>query len=690
MEQECYEILHADGKVDEDRAERCRQEFFAQDEVMLVVTPTRRPESVKEVAASVSVVTRQELERWSADSPAEMLRKVPGVQITDSGQAGLKRIRIRGEESRRVAILIDGQEFVDQREVGTPLLVAPEMIERVEVVRGTGSVLHGSRAIGGVVNFITKKGGYHPRQGTVSSLYDSATDGYNLYGSFYGSSNGWDYRLGAAQADHDDRKSAEGTLENTAYENESIALYLAKNLGKHTVGASYDDFNASSGVYVEPAVATAPPFNDFRIDAPQRDRSKTSLFYDFRNPSSILRSAHLDAYYQVSEREFNTFSDINLDIGGRSVSSLIDNFSDSTLDTIGSNAQVDLGIDSSHDLIVGVEAKNDALEQTRNRFVTTAAMAAPVEVTFEEADQTTLEMFAEDAWEVVQDFELRFGARAIFIETELEESTREGLDPFSTSDNTVVGAAGVRYLGLSDTTLWAGWSQGYVAPSLINLATGAFAGSSFVNPNPDLDPESSNSFEVGARVVKDAYATDASFFYTEGKDYIDHVLCSESDARCVQPTSSRDRVYDNIDEARTFGAEASVYWYLDPLTPYASGTWLRRRFTRSGDSTYKTGIPDMFGRIGVKAEHRFSDPIMLWGDVYAFASTDAEELDGNDVLRTAGWGTLNFAFGTVMGDKNELKMSVELLNLGDKFYRTSTENLPARGMSAIVKVGLDL
>ena len=89
------------------------------------------------------------------------LQDIPGVEITDNSLAGRKQIRIRGEASSRVLILIDGQEVTYQRagdNYGVGLLIDESALERVEVVKGPYSVLYGSQAIGGIVNFITKKG----------------------------------------------------------------------------------------------------------------------------------------------------------------------------------------------------------------------------------------------------------------------------------------------------------------------------------------------------------------------------------------------------------------------------------------------------------------------------------------------------------------------------------------------------
>ncbi|MFZ1834077.1 MAG: TonB-dependent receptor plug domain-containing protein, partial [Pseudomonadales bacterium] len=85
----------------------------------VVVTGRRAPQIVMDSSASISVITETQLARSTASGLADVMRDVPGVQVTDAGQPGLKRIRIRGEESRRTAILIDGQEITDHWEVGT-------------------------------------------------------------------------------------------------------------------------------------------------------------------------------------------------------------------------------------------------------------------------------------------------------------------------------------------------------------------------------------------------------------------------------------------------------------------------------------------------------------------------------------------------------------------------------------------
>ena len=214
----------------------------------IVVTASRTKQRIFDSPASLSVIDETELARATVPGLAELIRDVPGVQVTDSGQPGLGRIRIRGEESRRTAILINSQEVTDHYEVGTPLTLHPAMVERIEVMRGSGSVLYGSRALSGVVNFITRKGGTEPLQATVEGGYDSATDGYNSFASLYGNAAGFEYRLAGSKSDHDDRATPSGSMENTSYDNDSVYLYAGRGFGAQRLEYTYEKFSSSSKI----------------------------------------------------------------------------------------------------------------------------------------------------------------------------------------------------------------------------------------------------------------------------------------------------------------------------------------------------------------------------------------------------------------------------------------------------------
>jgi vitamin B12 transporter len=127
----------------------------------LLVTASRTPVALGETGSAVSVLTREDLERRDAVSLADVLRDVPGIALSRSGPFGAQaQIRVRGAEANHVLVLIDGVEANDPAagdEFQFEHLLADD-IERVEIVRGPQSALWGSDALGGVINVITRHG----------------------------------------------------------------------------------------------------------------------------------------------------------------------------------------------------------------------------------------------------------------------------------------------------------------------------------------------------------------------------------------------------------------------------------------------------------------------------------------------------------------------------------------------------
>src|SRR5690606_19339485 len=123
---------------------------------------------------SITRISREQVQGRTLADVAGLFRDIPGVVLTDADTCGMQRISIRGESSRRVTIRIDGQTVTDHTDYGTPLLIDPALIERVEVVRGPASVINGSNAIGGVVNIITRRGSDRPLEAYAGGGYYSA------------------------------------------------------------------------------------------------------------------------------------------------------------------------------------------------------------------------------------------------------------------------------------------------------------------------------------------------------------------------------------------------------------------------------------------------------------------------------------------------------------------------------------
>jgi vitamin B12 transporter len=124
----------------------------------LVVTASGRQAPARDALAALVVITRAEIERAQATDVAELLRLHAGVEIGRNGGPGaVTSVFIRGGESNHALVLIDGVRINPSSSGGAALQnIAPDMIERIEIVKGPRATLYGSDAIAGVVNIITR------------------------------------------------------------------------------------------------------------------------------------------------------------------------------------------------------------------------------------------------------------------------------------------------------------------------------------------------------------------------------------------------------------------------------------------------------------------------------------------------------------------------------------------------------
>jgi vitamin B12 transporter len=124
----------------------------------LVITATRTGVSEDRVIAPVTIIDREELDRSLSPDVADLLRFQGGIEISRNGGPGqVTSVFIRGAESDHTLVLIDGVRM-NSGTAGVAAIqnVSPDLIERIEIVKGPRSSLYGSEAVGGVINIITR------------------------------------------------------------------------------------------------------------------------------------------------------------------------------------------------------------------------------------------------------------------------------------------------------------------------------------------------------------------------------------------------------------------------------------------------------------------------------------------------------------------------------------------------------
>jgi vitamin B12 transporter len=205
----------------------------------MLVTATRREISAAEALPPVIVIDREQIERSQALDVAELLRFYAGIEIARNGGPGqVTSTFIRGANSNHTLVLIDGVKVNPGTAGGAALQnVTPELIERIEIVKGPRSSLYGSEAIGGVIHIITRRGAEGRELGARVQAGQYGTRGAS------GNVSWQDERFGAGIAAAGLRTDGFPTLrdsdEDSGFENDTFNAWLRGRVGPLALEASH-------------------------------------------------------------------------------------------------------------------------------------------------------------------------------------------------------------------------------------------------------------------------------------------------------------------------------------------------------------------------------------------------------------------------------------------------------------------
>ncbi len=549
----------------------------------VVVSAAGFEQKITEAPASISVISGQALQQKRYNNLAQALGDVEGIDIGQStGKTGGLNISIRGMPSEYTLILIDGRRqnaagnvtpngFGETRNSFMPPLSA---IERIEVIRGPMSTLYGSDAMGGVVNIITKKvANAWSGSLTLDHTFQENSD-YGDTGntSFYASGPLIDNLLGLQlRASLFDREAS-----NLSYDN-GVAL---SQRGPAPVEGRNNNLGARLSF-------TPHQDHDFGLDIERgrqrynNDESQLGTL-DQRPSAADPNGGRISGYDDELrfEREQIALTHTGRFSIGTLESSLMRSTTESLGRTIpGSNAGNDFGqpVPAIPSLRIGddreLETTNLVLDSKlvapigENHIATLGGQWWEAEMTdgiaSEDFEQTTWALFAEDEWRLRDDLALTLGAR---------------YDDHEAFGGHVSPRAYLVWNASDRWTLKGGVSRGYKAPDLNDLHSGINGvtgqGRTITIGNPDLKPEESTSYEIGAYFDSLAgFDANATLFLNqftnkiaEGDPIADPLCVGNAGGTCTQKI--------NVDEATTRGLELAARWAFAP------------RWTLSGNYTY--------------------------------------------------------------------------------------------------------
>ncbi|WPO46863.1 TonB-dependent receptor domain-containing protein [Pseudomonas sp. S1Bt23] len=512
-----------------------------------LISANRQVEARNDSSAANTVFTRDDIDRLQASSVTDLLQRVPGVQVAQSGGRGsVPGIYIRGTSSAQTLVLVDGQRIGSSSSGDSNLQhLNIQQIERVEVLRGSRSVIYGSDAIGGVIQIFTRRSA---EQGLQPRLHLGV-----------GSHQTWERSIGLSGGDQQTRFSLGASLDDTAgsnrthesyasdrdddaYRNQSLSLSLSHAFGDDWEAGlnlldnrGKSEFDNPFGRFDSSTFESFPqkPYSEFAV-------SSFSSYVDGRI-NDVWKSRLELGHSENREKTFDKLSDER---------TVFNTYRDSV------NWQNDLTLDERNSLIVGGDWYQDRVNSST--------------------------AFDEDSrWNRAAFVQHRFKADSFSTELGLRRDQNQQFG----GQNSWSGTLTLPLNADNDVLLT--YSEGFRAPTFNDLYYPDFS-------NPDLKPETSKSYELQWRSqLNETTRLETSLYRTDLED----AIIFGSNSRPQNVASARINGFEATLQQELFGWQSNLGLAIIDPRDRDTGHTLARRARR----TLSLDLDRQFDRLGLGA-----------------------------------------------------------------------------------------
>lgn len=666
-----------------------------------IVVAARRAQPSEEVAGTVSVIDRPQVERLQAQDIRDLVRYEPGVRVAaDPSRFGLDGFNIRGVQGNRVAVRIDGVPLPDAFSVGSFSnagrdQVDPESVQRLEILRGPASALYGSDALGGIVAFATRAPG---------DLVDGEGAGGELRAGWSGRDQAWKVAaLGAWQGPVHGALVALGERRGHEVENRPETGVLAANPADTTRTSALakwtTDLDAMRGVLSLERYDNAAEV-DVRslVNGPGQFATTESLLADDREireralaslvfpaPAAWLDEIEVRAFWQGSRTEQDTNQRRRAAPPALRFPTLRERSFEIAQWQQGLQAIARSGFDAlgaRQDWVYGAELSRTRVKERRDGVETNLSTGATTNVILGERlpvrDFPNSVLRSEAVFasgELAFDgtpWSLLAGARwdRFRVDARPDPLFREDFpaQPVSDArDSQATPKLGLRWDVAEADRLWLAWAEGFRAPpfSDVNIGLVLPQFNYVVLPNPDLAPERSRGFELGWNREGEHAQWRLSAFDNRYRNLIETRANLGVNAQGATVFQSVNRA-----RARIRGVEGSARFELGGFNEAFDAWSLRAAFSWArGDDTARdvplnTVQPD---RVAIGVERSGADGWpTLWAEMTAVARV--ERLDRSSADLFAPSGHVLFDLGLRQEFGRGITLDAAVLNVGDVRY----------------------
>lgn len=674
--------------------------------VSVIVTATRHEADAFTVPRAVSVSEAGDFQRRRAvrTFPDALLGQ-PSVMVqrTAHGQASPF---VRGFTGYRNVALIDGIRLNDSTFRSGPnqywSTIDVESLERVELVRGSSSVLHGSDAIGGAVNAIPRRrrsfepGTHWTRRLRVRGA--TAERSWTLRGEVEGNVDDLGFVVGATYKTYGDLVAGSGTREQnaTGYNESNADARFDLRLDDHrtlTFGVQHVDQDAVPRTH---KTVDGVSFAGTSVGSElRRDQFETrDLVYGRWTGSDLTSELGSEveltlSWHKKKERRHRDRDPVRTDIQGTDI------------DVFGLQAQAGADTDSFGYLTYGIEWWHDEVESFRRDY--TSGVLSLERVQGPVADDAEYDLFgayvqSEFDW---GETAMTAGGRYTYSRADADRVDNPlvgGADPstpgniigVSDSWSSFVGSLHAVHPLSEETNLIAGVSQAFRAPNLSDL-TRLDSTSGVETPSPNLDEEKYVTAEVGLRTQRDRWGGELSFYRT----WIDDQIVASPTGRRIGGTQEVRK--DNVGDGWVSGVELTGTYRLDDAwTVTGVGSWQDGEVAALAPTGRRVDRPiDRLMPLSGRMTLTYSEPGADWSFwATGLAADRADELslrDRGDNERIPPDGTPRYAvlhLGAQCVLAEGVNLSVVLENVTNTDYRIHGSGVNEPGRNLVVSLDL--
>lgn len=699
----------------------------------VTVTATRTQVVSTETAVPMSVLNRQELERKNVNTIGDAFRNLPGVSTVNEGSFQV-RPRIRGFDSNRVLVLVDGERLNNGRtstiqsgiEIG---LVGTEQIETLEVVRGSGSVLYGTDALGGTINIITKDAPRNLDEGfrfgaSFNGFFSSNEKGRRGNVAVTGSSKFFSFRVAQSLERYGNYSAGNlnnQTIDGVTNEGEVLNSQSHGSNTKVTTRFFFDDNNDLRLNYDRRRVGNigvpslVGVFNAF---FPFSNRDKFNARYETRNLTKNLARFSGTFYYQKQDRNFTNILDVPAVPpafpGQFDFSETI-----TKTDSIGFDVQSDWVLGNKNFLTAGFSYFKDKNKDTRfreslapdfSRFPPILVRTVDTSPSVPNANFGSFAVFVQDQFDVNSRLNLVGGVRierffsnssptnGFSIPLSEEQIFALGLggltEGLRTDVTAITGDFGAVFRVTNEINLTGRIGRSFRVPNLFErFFTGAGSIGGLIVGNPNLEPESGVNFDTSLKFRNSKVAGTVTYFNNTYRNLLSNERIGIINGTPVEIPNGLFQT-TNIGRARIQGFEADIEFPIKLgmgfFTPSGNISYLRGDDLEANEPL--TTITPLKTVLNMRWQNFLNNYYVDW----TTRIINKQERLSQAFLDVNGGAEPGFTVSDLGGgytfkrERYRLSFNVSVKNLFDRLYNEQFTFAPARGRSFVFGTTWDI